>query len=620
MNSNQKSFFFFVVLAGVIFVGFIMIASFEESAVTESEVHETSCSGDLTSDAAATVRTSHNPELESRQPLPPVLSLSKDASVESALTQIEEALSRSERDKALVLARALRQGNEQVVEKVRCSVIAGGEVNPKCLDSRYRMTAACLASPTSVQSELLELALTGWVKESLSEECSSRWKAIEKKPLGEYAYKALPKSQLFTLNGMMQALLLRRDRGSNAEAQQLWKVIWLRLRAKEHLCDPHLSACLYHWKKAFPAEGGIPAGVREYFIEIRNDLDLSMRLRLQAANAIATVSENIVVLVVKIKDALGFSEIVELFGKFMAQAPELSKEDWSLLLAALKQRGNANQVLLHGLLMARKGIQRSGRFEVYGTTLVELYFDPNLKTELAKLAGGAFTALQPARTAVGHKISLTRRQRLIAPEKSESVLASILSYMRSGEFTDAEEDRPGYISRSIYIIFELSVSSHRKMTAALEILSLCKTKTEYYSATVTLTGSVNTLDDAEVLKSRDEFFRGVLKFVDARIVAEAMEGEPSKRTYPGTLLQLMRTIHKVANLQAYPVMSNDEFDTVTQVVRLFTKAVNQMPAPKNRTAKRQLQSLIDEFERMCIDMDEHYDTGFHVQLKEKEDD
>jgi hypothetical protein len=559
----------------------------------------------------------HQPTTADASPLPdtvvnesPALKLSDPSSVEAALDAVIAALEQGDERQAVTLARSIRLAGEDVAAYVAGQLFENGGIDDRALESRFRIVALCLSADDPQLSQLLLRLMSNWLAGQLVPENEKSWKNVEQQPTDVNAYKALRPDDLLAMNGLMQALVSRRRSGEVAETDELWAKLWRILTASEYTSDPLISTAIFHWSGWARSEE-MPTEVVSNVKFVRDNGRFSLRLRVQAAILVAPESATLLELVTNLAAAVSHQDRVKLLSDYLKKAPELTTEDWSILLAALIEGRNAGLAVQHAFLAAGRELWRAGRAQEYADSLLSLYLDPSQDENVSRLGGGALAHLVMASTVVHFKSPSSVRQRLLPTADAEQVLAELLNRLKSAAFKAASEDvRMGHISRTLYIMFELSLPMNKRVEVAKEVLAACASTREIDSAQTAFLGPLFREDDRSLIEGGTGLLEIIIEYLRRsidmygdldKIRGDVLEG----RKAMGYCIGVMRALSRVAELQAFPPLDSALSDLKT-IHEVFETALDVVSEGVRGSELRSIQHNADIVRKAEVLLASHY--------------
>lgn len=580
----------------------------------------------MTVEVSATdpVPDSHGPKSHRQvQPIPALkLADTSNDTIEASLQSLIAALDAKEAETALTIALAIRT-EMSAAGTIREKLLLNGAVHPEAVASRSRMVALCMSARTPQLEDLARATLAGWQIEQLNEQNEEAWKALDRRPLSVLAAEALGEPERTAINGLMNAVLLRQQDPNDRDIRETWPKLWRLLRGDGFLADPLISVVL--WLPAKAANGkNVPDFWMPYFEEVRDDTTLSLRLRLQAAAAIAPDSETLLELLSNLAQSLGKEDAAAILSRYLSDAPELSKDDWSLILSALlngRAAVDAGNILFDAFTVCVPEIRDAGKLGRYGDALVTLFVGGNDGDSLALLAGRAAYNLivwsrAPGSRGGGPKLTGPRPE-IFEHISDQRILVGLLARLDTDLFNNPD-DKNEFVQKRIAIsgtvirlLFHLRVDVTEKLRALDVVLSKCASDRERYFSGGEAQGSISGLDEADLAAHGDVLLARVLRL--RTLVLDSVLGDEEgalarAATSTSACINSFRVIHRIASLATYPPLSEDQLEVLRRDHDLFMQALTvlRQKALGNDIEMKKVDRISSDFEKLEVGLAAKY--------------
>lgn len=533
-----------------------------------------------------------------------------DQTIREAFANLVAALEANDLPLALVIASTFR-ASASAAAIIHEEFFIGDAINPEATSSRFRIVALCLAAQDPEIAKLCATMKHGWKYDALTETNKKNWELINgRKPLSQRAASALSEPDHSLINGLMKALLYRLSDDADDTAEATWKQVWQALCEQGYVTDPLISVALWYPVQTYASQK-LPEYWTPFFVSIRDDIRFSLRLRIQAAAAIAPVSNNVMDLLAHLSQSLGNHDAAEVLARFLGECPELSAEDWSLILSAMlngRTLGDGSSILFDAIRSASKALRDGNRIGEYGDALIGLFTRESLESSLSTLAGEAIYTL-----IVWHFDPHNPRKRIsvFTNIDSEDALHQLLQMLDAVLFTRPSLEPPFVNERIVKgtrilrIAFELSVSLNQKINVIHAVLSRCASTRERDFIAREALGSIGGLLDSEAGPASHSLLSTAFELCS--IVLENGDTEDHWATVSACLngLRLIRTL---AELGEFPALSAAQLAVLQRQHDAFrdsSDALREVVADNNRLLAK-IDQLASEFEKLEAAMDAAY--------------
>ncbi|MCC7508570.1 MAG: hypothetical protein IT464_04245 [Planctomycetes bacterium] len=557
------------------------------------------------------------------QPAPALtLADTSDDAIEASLQSLIAALDAKETETTLAIALAIRS-EMSAVGTIREKLLLNGAIHPEAVVWPSRMVALALCARTPQLEELADVMLAGWQSEQLTEHNEKAWKALDRRPLSVLAADALGEPERAAINGLINAVLLRQHDAKDRDIRETWPKLWRLLRGDGFVADPLISVVLWVLARAADRKN-VPDSWIPYFEEVRDDSRLSLRLRLQAAAAIAPNSENLLDLLENLAQSLGKEDAAATLSRYLSDAPELSQDDWSLILAALlngRAAVDAGNILFDAFRVSVPEIRDAGKLGRYGDALVTLFVGGDGSDSLSRLAGRAAYALivwsrAPGSRGGGPRLTGPRPQ-IFEHIDDKRTVAKLLALLDTDLFNNPD-DKNEFVQRRIAVsgtvirlLFHLRVDVTEKLRALDVVLSKCASDRERFFSSGEAQGSISGLDEADLAAHGDVLLARVLRL--RTLVLDSVLGDEEgalagAATSTSACINSFRVIHRIASLAAYPPLSEDQLEVLRIDHDLFMRALTvlRQKALGNDIEMKKVDRISSDFEKLEVGLAAKY--------------